>query len=316
MKLSESRGAGDTLGMKVAWVAMLAAGSAFGQTNVQRKIQTIAADARGKVEVACALPGSALNCDVEAHARPPMQSVFKLPLAMAVLHLAEAKGWELDKPVRFEAADLLPKGSYSPLQDRYPGAGVEVPLRELLRLVVALSDNAGADVLLRVLGGGDALDAYVASLGLRGFQQKDNEREMHLDQTLQYRNWFEPAMAVELLRRLADQSPLNEVHTKLLLGWMAEGPSVKRIKGRLPKGVLVMHKTGTSDTVGGVTAATNDIGLIALPDGRWLALAVFVTDAEAEIAVCEAVIARIAQTVYEAALAEQSSEILQDGVGR
>lgn len=67
----------------------------------------------------------------------------------------------------------------------------------------------------------------------------------------------------------------------------------------------MMHKTGTSNMVGGVAAATNDIGLIALPDGRLLALAVFVTDARAQAEVREAVIARIAEAVYRAAVARR-----------
>jgi beta-lactamase class A len=70
----------------------------------------------------------------------------------------------------------------------------------------------------------------------------------------------------------------------------------------LPPGTVVMHKTGSSDTLDGVTAATNDIGLIELPDGRRLALAVFVTDSRADEETRDAVIARIAKEVYEAAL--------------
>jgi beta-lactamase class A len=278
-------------------------GQTVGQAGLQKEIRTIAADAQGRVEVACALPGTTLNCDVEAHARPPMQSVFKLPLAMAVLHMAETKGWEIDRPVRFLPGDLLPKGSYSPLQDKYPQAGMDVPLRELLRLAVSLSDNAAADVLLRVIGGPQALTEYVASLGVKGFQAQDTEGAMHRNAQLQYRNWFEPAGAVQLLGRLRDRSPLNPGDTKLLLGWMAEAPGgAGRIKGMLPPGTLVMHKTGSSDTLAGVTAATNDIGLIVLPDGRQLALAVFVTDSRADEKTREAVIARIAKAVYEGAL--------------
>jgi beta-lactamase class A len=178
---------------------------ALGQARLQREIQNLSASAQGRVEVACELPGTALRCDVYAHARPPMQSVFKLPLAMAVLHLAETKGWALDRPVRFEAGDLLPKGSYSPLQDKYPRAGVDVPLQELLRLAVSLSDNAAADVLLRVLGGPGVLTTYVASLPVLGFQQRDTEGAMHRNEQLQYRNWFEPAGAVQLLRLLRDR---------------------------------------------------------------------------------------------------------------
>ncbi len=276
---------------------------ALGQASLQREIQNISASAQGRVEVACELPGTALRCDVHAHARPPMQSVFKLPLAMAVLHLAETKGWTLDRPVRFEAGDLLPKGSYSPLQDKYPHAGVDVPLQELLRLAVSLSDNAAADVLLRVLGGPGALTTYVASLPVSGFQQKDTEGAMHRNEQLQYRNWFEPAGAVQLLKLLRDRPPLSAEHTRLLQGWMTATPrGTQRITAMLPLGTIVMHKTGSSDTVAGVTAATNDTGLIALPDGRQLALAVFVTDARADDEMRDAVIARIAKAVYDEAL--------------
>ncbi len=52
----------------------------------------------------------------------------------------------------------------------------------------------------------------------------------------------------------------------------------------------------------GVAHATNDIGLIALPDGRQLAIAVFVTDATADQSTREKVIAQIARAAYDAAL--------------
>jgi beta-lactamase class A len=293
--------------MRIGWLLVMMTasflGQGLGQTALQEEIKQISVSAQGRVEVACQLPGTALSCDVQAHARPPMQSVFKLPLTMAVLHLAETKGWSLDRPVRFEAGDLLPKGSYSPLQDKYPQAGVDVPLKELLRLAVSLSDNAAADVLLRLLGGPEVLNAYVASLGVSGFQQKDTEGAMHRNEQLQYRNWFEPAGAVQLLTRLRDRPPFEAEHTKLLLGWMMAVPrGTQRIPRMLPAGTIVMHKTGSSDTLNGVTAATNDIGLIVLPDGRQLALAVFVTDARGEAETRDAVIARIASAVYDKAM--------------
>lgn len=52
-----------------------------------------------------------------------------------------------------------------------------------------------------------------------------------------------------------------------------------------------------------MAAATNDIGLNELPDGRRPALAVFVTDSKAEDTTREAVIARIAKAAYSAAVA-------------
>ncbi|HVN03976.1 MAG TPA: serine hydrolase, partial [Bryobacteraceae bacterium] len=119
----------------------------------------------------------------------------------------------------------------------------------------------------------------------------------------QYRNWFEPAGAVEFLRVLSDHPPINAEHAALLLGWMRGTPRMNvRIPGKLPAGTIVMHKTGTSDTEHGITAATNDIGLITLPDGRRLAIAVFITDSKADDAGRDAVIASISKAAYDAAV--------------
>jgi beta-lactamase class A len=63
------------------------------------------------------------------------------------------------------------------------------------------------------------------------------------------------------------------------------------------------HKTGSSGTHGGITAATNDMGLITMPDGRKLVIAVLVTDSPADEATRDGVIARIAKAAYDEAIA-------------
>jgi beta-lactamase class A len=86
----------------------------------------------------------------------------------------------------------------------------------------------------------------------------------------------------------------------MLLQWMQEASSgAERIKGELPAGTIVMQKTGSSGTRGGMAAATNDIGLITLPDGRRLAIAIFVTDSKADDATRDSVIARIAKAAHD-----------------
>jgi beta-lactamase class A len=109
-----------------------------------------------------------------------------------------------------------------------------------------------------------------------------------------------------MLRLISDGSALAPEHTQLLLKWMRDTPhGAHQLKGDLPAKTIVMHKTGSSGTVNGMTAATNDIGLITLPDGRRLAIAVFVTDSSAEDATRDGVIARIAKAAYDEALLEQ-----------
>ena len=206
--------------MRMAMMVVLLTGSSFAPTAIQRQIRTIAADAQGKVSVSCSLPDSALNCDLNPHAHPPMQSVFKFPLALTALHLVDQGKLSLDRPVRFLAGDrILPK-TYSPLQDKYPEANVDIPLRELLRLAVSFSDNAAADVVLRTIGGPTVVDTYIKSIGVKGFHLEDDEQRLHRDPAAQYRNWFEPAGAVQLLRRISDRSPLTPESTRILLEWM------------------------------------------------------------------------------------------------
>jgi beta-lactamase class A len=276
--------------------------STSAQQTLTEQIGAIATDAHGKVSVACSLPGTALNCDLNPHARPPMQSVFKLPLALTILHLVEQGRFSLDQQVRFRPEDAVLPRIYSPLQDQYPNGGVDVPLRELLRLTVLLSDNVAADILLRISGGPEVVNNYIATLGVKGFQLRDNEAVVQKEVPAQYRNWFEPAAAVQLLRRISDNSPLTREHTDQLLAWMIPPDRTNRLEGDLPSGVRVAHKSGTSKVDNGLAHATNDIGLIPLPDGRKIAIAVFVTDSTADQATREKVIARIGRAVYDSGL--------------
>ena len=103
-----------------------------------------------------------------------------------------------------------------------------------------------------------------------------------------------------LLKTLQQGRGLSPASRALLLEWMTRTPTgMNRLKGRLPSGTVVAHKTGSSRTVAGLTAATNDIGLVTLADGRHLAIAVFVADAAAPDSAREAVIAALARAVWD-----------------
>jgi len=286
--------------MRIAIVFFLFTTAVCAQTALQQQIRDVAADARGKVSVACALPDSPLNCDLDPHAHPPMQSVFKLPVAITALHLVEEGKIMRNQPVRFLPSDRILPRTHSPLQDKYPDGNVDIPLRELLQLEISESDNVAADIALRTVGGPAIVNDYMESLGVQGFHLEDDEQGLARDVKVQYRNWFEPAGAVQLLRRISDDSPLTAEHTRMLLQWMQDASSgAGRIKGKLPAGTIVMHKTGSSGTRDGVAFATNDVGLITLPDGRRLAVAIFVTDSKANDDARDAVIARIAKAAYD-----------------
>jgi beta-lactamase class A len=265
-------------------------------------IARIGAQAHGRVGVACSLPGETLDCNLHATDAFPMQSVYKLPIAMAMLHAIEQGHFTLDQKIRFLPSDRISPDQYSQLQQEHPHGNADVPIADLLRLAVSNSDGVASDVLVRSLGGPSVPNAYVRSLGITGIHIIDTEQALGRDVKLEDRNSAEPRALVALLRRLADRSPLSPEHTQLLLGWMtASHTGDHRIRALLPPGTVVADKTGTSGSARKVTNATNDAGLITLPDGRRLAVAIMVADSAAPEAVRERVIAEIAQAVWKAA---------------
>lgn len=271
--------------------------------SAREAIAAIAAEAHATVGVACGVSSAArFDCAVNPDSHPPMQSVFKLPLALTVLHQVELGRFTLDQPARFLPSDRILPTVYSPLQTAHPEANVDVPLRDLVRGAVSVSDNVAADILLRLIGGPQVVQAYLASLGIQDFQLLDDEKALHADQQLQFRNWISPRAAVSLLLRLAQNSPLNAADTQALFGWMEASRITGRIKAGVPAGTVVRHKSGTSDSVLGLAYATNDIALMTLPDGRFLALAVFLTNSTDGDTQRDAIIARIAKAAYAAAV--------------
>jgi beta-lactamase class A len=239
--------------------------------------------------------------------------MYKLPLALTALHMADAgtlvptqrpgesMDVTLDRTVRFLPTDIIP-GSYSPLTDRYPKANVEVTLREIISLAVAQSDNGAEEVLVRLVGGPFAVEHYIQSLGISAIQVRYSERDLDHNEDLQYQDWIEPTAAIQLLELLLNKPPVSPVANAFLLKAMDSPFTSGRIRAGLPPGTPLAHKSGSSGTHGGIAAATNDIGLVTLPDGRRLAIAVFVTDSRADDDTREAVIARIARVVYNEAM--------------
>src|SRR6185436_1171653 len=114
------------------------------------------------------------------------------------------------------------------------------------------------------------------------------------------RNWATPKAVVELLSALQAGRGLSAASRTLLMQLMTETPTgPRRIKGLLSPTTTVAHKTGTSGTVKGLTRATNDVGLITLPDGKHLAVAVFVADSKANQGIREDAVAKIARAAWD-----------------
>ena len=267
--------------------------------ELRNQIEQIAAGAKGRVGVAAVVLETGATVSLNSHDRFPMQSVYKLPIGMAVVKQVDAGKIELDQKVRVTKEDFGSRGQHSPIRDKYPN-GTEITVNELLRYAISESDGTASDVLMKLAGGPGAIQAYLTELKITDLTVLNTEKEIGQDWETQYRNWASPEAAVALLRALHERRGLSESAHDLLLKFMIEStPGPKRLKGLLPAGTIVAHKTGTSGTENGITAATNDIGIITLPNGKHLAIAVFVSDSPADDATREGVIAKIAKAIWE-----------------
>lgn len=280
--------------------------------ELEKRIVKIADEAKGKVGVAALLLETGDAVMLNADGRFPMQSVYKLPISMAVMDQVRRGELDLDEKIGVTKDDMVRHGMRSPLRDANPNGG-EFTIRELIRLSLVESDGTASDVLMRVAGGAGEIQSYLMQIGINGINVVNPEKEIGRDWETQYQNWSTPLAATELLRWLdaavrtgsvSDRVPAKTTNPNeglpIIFEFMANSnPGAMRLKRQLPRGTIVAHKTGTSGTQNGITAATNDIGIITLPNGKHAAIAVFVSDSRADEKTREAVIAKIAKACWD-----------------
>lgn len=268
--------------------------------SLRRKIETVIQSKNAIVGVGVWSFESNDTLTMNGDAHFPMQSVFKFHIALAVLNQLDKGAFFLEQLIPVAKGDL-PPNTWSPLRDKYPNGNVKIPLGEILKFTVSQSDNNGCDILLKLLGGVDPVQRYFDSIGIRDFSIKANEEVMHKDWTVQFINWTTPKSTVALLKLFYDRKLLSDSSFEFLWNCMTETTTgTNRIKGQLPEGTMVAHKTGSSGSnEAGVTAATNDIGIITLSNGKHIAICVYVSNSKEDEATNEKIISDIAKIVWD-----------------
>jgi beta-lactamase class A len=294
---------------------------------LEHLLAEIAKPADGKVGVGALLleTGDAAYLDPKGHFA--MQSVYKLPIAMALAQSIDRRTLDVDTDISITPADYVRRGFHSPIRNLNP-RGTVMRLDDIVRYSLSESDGSASDVLLRLAGGPQNVQQYLSSIGITDIAVTDSTKDVSRDWDTQYRNWATPEASVDLLRDLIDrQAGLSERTTTLIFDSMLEAETGRhRIHKGLPQGATLAHKTGTGGhpsevpgywktvaanantspankniaknlskraksgpSVGDdsedaepqaneVISAVNDIGIITLPDGRHIILAVYIND--------------------------------------
>lgn len=325
---------------RVRWAMLAMAGLAFtpssliasetgsdpARAGLQVKLEALAQRAQPGVLGITALDlPSGTEWRVHAGRAYPLMSVFKAPLAATVLEQIDRGQLSFEQPVTLTRADL----GYGMIRDNFHGDRETFTVRQLLGAAVSHSDNSAADALVRLVGGPQVVTAFLRTHGIDDMRvdldehgvarifanlgsvvqhpshETPAEKERRLQGGLQAfladpRNRSTPDSAVIFLRKLSHRELVSPASTQYLLGLMEAQKVPHRLRDGLPADVRLADKTGTSDTVQGVTAAYNDIGILTWPDGHTVIVAAFLTGSKATSADRDALFAELGRDIAEA----------------
>jgi beta-lactamase class A len=302
------------------------AAAAENPSALDAELARLAKPADGIVGIAAwRLGGHGPRVLVNADQAFPMASTFKVAVAGTILSKVDRGELSLDQLVPVPHAMMVESEG---LAETFHYEGVNASVRNLLELMLTVSDNTATDVLTKLAGGPAAVTAWVRGQGIEGLRVDRDTAGLLRDffhigpgpfpEALEAarkanpklddigdkpnpafdndpRDTATPLAMGALLERIFTGKALSPASTKLLTAIMGRNTTGKaRIRGRLPEGTVVAEKTGT---IGG---SLNNVGVVTLPgDSGQLIVAVFIKKSAKPFEDRERAIADIARALYD-----------------
>ena len=246
--------------------------------SANRKLMSLEEKGGGRLGVAIYNPGSDQLAGYRMNENFALCSTFKVLLAAAVLEAGQLGSLPGNELLRYGKADMEPN---SPVTQENLAQG-EMTAEALARATQMTSDNMAANLLIRRLGGPEALTKTFARW--RSSIRLDRyETEMNDVPPGETRDTTSPrSMAWLLGKLLVDERIVNEKEKTLnaasrekLIGWMVETETgKKRIRAGIPTDWKSGDKTGTA--VGRSYAnAYNDVAIFWPPSGAPIIVAAY-----------------------------------------
>jgi beta-lactamase class A len=301
--------------------------------TLQAEIIRIGQPVDGTIGVAAwRLDGRGPRVVVNADQPFPMASTFKVAVAGAILSKVDQGALSLDQLLPVDPGMMVESEG---LASTFRHPGVSVSVKNLLELMLTVSDNTATDVLTKLAGGPAAVTACVRAQGIEGlrvdrdtaglirdffhlqpgpFPQaleaglkadpnlEDRSSKPNAEFDADPRDTATPEGMASLLQRIFTGKALKPASTQLLTEIMERNTTGKaRIRGRLPVGTVVAEKTGT---IGG---SVNNVGMITLPGNAGKVLiAVFIKQSTKPFEDRERVIADVSRAIYDFYLFEET----------
>ena len=274
-------------------------------SSLEAQLASIASAERGRIGVAAIDLATGRNIAVLGDQAFPLASTSKIAIVATFLQGVDDGRYSLNShyPLMVPIASAKLSSAVAPVRP-----GQMVSALGLIELALTRSDNSATDALLAAVGGPQAVNRWLRTAGLNGLRIDRDIATLVRDDgvinpatSVDLRDSTTPQAMVRLLSGLHRGDWLSDSSRAVLLGAMERCVTGKRrIRGMLPEGAKVAHKTGT------LSNTASDVGFITTPDGRTIALAIYVTGQGGKPG-RDARIASIARTIYDGYLAESPS---------
>ena len=266
-----------------------------GDAELAARLKDICERAGGRCGVAVTHVETGRSAAFEGERALPLYSIFKLPLAVAVLKDVEEGRLQLDQKVRVEPEEAAPGTKANSDLWLKPSNRT---IRELLEFSIVRSDNTSSDKMLELVGGPEAVTRRMRALGLQNIEVRSSTKEF-LKSKDAHPNTGTAGDLARLLALLQKGEVLASPQLEVLLGFMGRViTGDRRLRAGPPKGTPVADKTGTGPST------TNDVGIVTLPGEKGhLAIAVLLDGSKLSAEKQEDLIAEVARAAYNAHVA-------------
>ena len=235
-------------------------------TSVQKQLADLEASSGGHLGVTAINTANDQHIEYRAEERFPFCSTFKVMVAAAILKQSMTDPQLLQQKVIYQKSDLV---FWSPITAKHLADGMTIS--ELCAAAVTFSDNAAVNLLMKKLGGPQAVTAFARSIGDDQFNLESWEPELNQNPR-DLRDTSTPAAMTKSLQKLALGNVLGTSQQKQLVTWMtACTTGYNRIRAGVPIGWIVADKTGGGNDYG----ITNDIGILYPLEGAPIVITIF-----------------------------------------
>jgi hypothetical protein len=147
--------------------------------RLEREIARLSTASGGVVGVTAIHLETGRRVSMNGTERFPMASTFKVPIAVQLLTRIDKGGVRLDQMIDIKQSDLHP-GSGT-IADLFNKGGLALSVRNLMELMLLISDNSATDVMLRTAVGAEAVTARMRSLGIEGINLNRSTAQLIAD---------------------------------------------------------------------------------------------------------------------------------------